>query len=219
MSLTLGHVVAVFVGGPKTLRDQRGEWRSSIARDRVQEAAQLEMRGFIGDQATQRYHGSLETAVCLHSLTHYTFWNSSLQMALQPGAVGENLTFDEADDTNICVGDVLRIGTARIQISAPRIPCKNQARHIGRPDWVKRTIEALRTGMYARVLAPGALQAGDQILLEARPNPELTIYALNHCYYHHYQPEVAERFFAAEGLMEWWKQRLREKAHQPGVVS
>ena len=50
---------------------------------------------------------------------------------------------------------------------------------------------------------------------EWRPNPGLTVYALNHCYYHDYRPELAERFFAAEGLMEWWKQRLREKAHQP----
>jgi MOSC domain-containing protein YiiM len=215
MSLTLGHIAAVFVGGPKTLSDDRGEWRSSIARDHVQGPAQLEMRGFVGDQVTQPYHGSLETAVCLHSLTHYSFWNSTLQMALQPGAVGENLTFDEADDSNLCVGDVLCIGTARIQISAPRTPCENQARHIGRRDWVKRTIAELRTGMYARVLTAGALQAGDSVVLEARPNPELTIYALNRCYYHDYRPEVAERFFAAEGLMEWWKQRLGEKAHEP----
>jgi len=215
MTFTLGRVAAVFVGGPKTLRDQRGKWRSSIARDRVDGIAQLETRGFVGDQVTQPYHGSLETAVCLHSLAHYTFWNSTLQMALQPGAVGENLTFDEADETNICVGDVLRIGTARIQISAARTPCKNQARHIGRPDWVKRTIAELRTGMYARVLTPGALRAGDQVALESRPNPGLTVYALNHCFYHDYRPEVAERFCAAEGLMDWWKQRLREKGREP----
>src|SRR5262245_8385010 len=196
------HIVGVFVGGPKTLRDQRGEWRSSIARDSVQGAVQLEMGGFVGDQVTQPYHGSLETAVCLHSLTHYLFWNSTLQMALQPGAVGENLTFDVADDGNVCVGDVLRIGSARIPISAPGTPCENQARHIGRPDWVKRTIAALRTGMYARVLAPGVLQVGDSVVLEARPNPGLTVYVLNHCYYQDYQPELVEQFCAAEGLME-----------------
>jgi MOSC domain-containing protein YiiM len=214
MTFPICHIVGVFIGGPKTLRDQRGEWRSSIARDHVSGLVQLEMRGFVGDQVTQPYHGSLETAVCLHSLTHYTFWNRTLQLALQPGAVGENLTLDEAEETNICVGDVFRIGTASIQISAARTPCENQARHIGRPDWVKRTIEELRTGMYARVLAPGALQSGDRLLLEARPNPGLTVHLLNDCYYRHYRADVAERFFAAEGLMEWWKQRLREKAHE-----
>jgi MOSC domain-containing protein YiiM len=206
-------VLAIFIGGPKTLVDERGEWRSSIARDRAHGPAQLELRGFVGDQATQSYHGSPELAVCIHSQSHYAFWNAALQMKLQPGAVGENLTFDAWDDSNICVGDVLRIGTARIQISAPRSPCENQARIVGRPDWVKLTIEELRTGMYARVLEAGVLQAGDLVTLEARPNPGLTIRTLNGCFYHAYDAELAARFIAAEGLMEWWKQRLRDQAN------
>jgi MOSC domain-containing protein YiiM len=109
---------------------------------------------------------------------------------------------------------VLRIGTACIQISAPRSPCENQARFIGRPDWVKRTIQELRTGMYARVLTSGTLQAGDPIILQERPNPDLTIRELNACFYHTYNAVVADRFIAAEGLMEWWKQRLRDKAQE-----
>ena len=207
-------VLAIFVGGPKTLVDARGEWRSSIARDRVNEPAHLEIGGFVGDQATQSYHGSPELAICIHAQNHYDFWNSSLQMNLHPGAVGENITFDTWDDSNVCVGDVLRIGTACIQISAPRSPCENQARFVGRPDWVKRTIQELRTGMYARVLTPGTLQTGDPITLQERPNPDLTIRELNACFYHTYNTALADRFIAAEGLMEWWKQRLRDKAKE-----
>jgi MOSC domain-containing protein YiiM len=214
MSLLPCSALALFVGEPKTLRDARGEWRSSIARDRVTEPVQLEIRGFVGDQATQSYHGSPELAVCIHAQHHYDFWNATLQMHLQPGAVGENITFDAWDDSNVCVGDVLCIGTACIQISAPRSPCENQARFVGRPDWVKRTIQELRTGMYARVLEAGILQAGDRVILEARPNPGLTIRDLNACFYYRYDAAVAERFIAAEGLMEWWKQRLRDKANE-----
>jgi MOSC domain-containing protein YiiM len=214
MSLPACSVLAIFVGGPKTLVDARGEWRSSIARDRVDGPAQLEIRGFAGDQATQSYHGSPEIAVCIHAQNHYDFWNRTLQMSLQPGAVGENITFDTWDDSSICVGDVLRIGTARIQISAPRSPCENQARFVGRPDWVKRTIQTLRTGMYARVLEAGTLQAGDPIILQARHNPGLTIRELNACVYHTYDAALAECFIAAEGLMDWWKQRLRDKAQE-----
>lgn len=206
------HILAVFIGGPKTLRDARGEWRSSIARDLVHGLAHLEPRGFVGDQATQPYHGSLETAVCLHSVTHYQFWNSRYDLALQPGAVGENITLDELDDGNVCVGDIYRAGTARLQISAPRTPCKNQARHVGRPDWIKLTLQELRTGFYARVLTPGALQAGDRMILERRANPGLTVLELNRCYYHNFQSDLARRYIAAEGLMDWWKGRLCEKA-------
>ncbi len=69
----VGRVVGVFVGGPKTLHDARGEWISSIARDPVRGPAMVETRGLVGDHATQPYHGNLETAVCLHSLGHYQF--------------------------------------------------------------------------------------------------------------------------------------------------
>ena len=72
----------------------------------------------MGDQATQPNNGSLETAVCIHSQTHYDFWNASLQMDLKPGSVGENITLDTWDEGNICVGDVFSIGSALIQISS-----------------------------------------------------------------------------------------------------
>jgi len=211
MSLSPCQLSAIFIGGPKTLVDGRGEWRSSIARDRMDGAAQLEIRGFVGDKATQDYHGSPEIAVCIHAQSHYDFWNATLGMKLQPGAVGENLTFDGWDDSTLCVGDVLEIGTARIQISAPRSPCENQARYVGRADWVKRTLQELRTGIYARVLEPGILHAGEPVILAARPNPGLTIRDLNACFYHTYDAAVAARFIAAEGLMDWWKQRLRDQ--------
>jgi MOSC domain-containing protein YiiM len=178
----------------------------------VHGTAQLEIRGFVGDQATQPYHGSPELAICIYSLAHYDFWNKTLGMTMQPGGVGENLTFDGWDDSSICVGDVLRVGTARIQVSAPRTPCANQARYVGRPDWVQLAIQALRTGMYARVLEAGIMTAGDPVILEARPNPGLTVRDLNACFYHNYDAALASQFMAADGLMEWWKQRLRDKA-------
>ena len=132
-------------------------------------------------------------------------------MELEPGGVGENITLDTWDDSNICVGDILRIGTSQIQISAPRMPCENQARFIGRTDWIKRTIKELRTGIYARVLKPGTMQAGDRVNLESRPNHDLTIQALNACWYHNFDVALAERFIAADGLMDGWKKGLQEK--------
>jgi MOSC domain-containing protein YiiM len=196
--------------------DRRGAWQSSIARDRVVGPVRLETRGFVGDQATQPYHGSPDLAICIHSQTHYDFWNSTLGMELRPGAVGENLTLDTWDDSTLCVGDVLGIGTAQIQLSAPRSPCENQARHVGRSDWVKRTIHERRTGIYARVLQPGVLREGDTVLLLTRLNPGLTIQALNACFYHRYDATLAERFIAADGLMEWWRERLRSRGNNDG---
>lgn len=211
MSLPNCKILGVFTGETKTLVDERGTWTSSIQRDPAEGSVRLETRGFVGDKATQPYHGSPELAVCLHAQTHYDFWHASLGMDLGPGGVGENLTLDTWDDSLLCVGDVLQIGTARLQVSAPRAPCENQARFIGRADWVKRTLEALRTGLYARVLVPGEIQAGDRVTLEARLNPGLTIQGLNRLYYFNFDPDLAQRFVGSEGLMDWWKERLRDK--------
>jgi MOSC domain-containing protein YiiM len=76
---------------------------------------------------------------------------------------------------------------------------------------VKLTIQELRTGIYARVVTPGTLQAGNAVVLVARPNPGLTIRALNTCFYHTLDVALAERFIAAEGLMDWWRDRLRAR--------
>jgi MOSC domain-containing protein YiiM len=207
-------ILGVFIGGPKDLLDVDGEWRSSIARDPVDGPALLETRGFVGDKATQDYHGHLPAAVCLHSLTHYQFWNEHYGLSLRPGGVGENLTLDTWDETNICAGDIFRIGSARIQISGPRTPCETQARRVGVANWVALTLQELRTGLYARVLTPGTLQAGDEVHLVARPNPDLTVLSLLRCWFHEFDPALAERLSQAEGLMPWWQERFAKRLAQ-----
>jgi MOSC domain-containing protein YiiM len=91
------------------------------------------------------------------------------------------------------------------------VPCANLARRIGRSDWVKLTIRENRTGFYTRVLEPGALSPGDRWELRERPNPDGQIRALNHCFYLQFDPHYAERVTQMEGLVDWWKQQMREK--------
>jgi MOSC domain-containing protein YiiM len=209
--VTAGRVVGVFVGSPKTLHDAQGEWVSSIARDAVMGPVTVATRGLAGDQATQPYHGDPEKAVCFHSLAHYQYWNERLGLRLGPGSVGENLTLDGADESNVCVGDVFQIGSAQVQVDGPRTPCDTQARRVGRADWVALTLASMRTGMYARVLAPGRLQAGDALRLAARPNPDLTLQHLLRCYFHEFDEDLAERLMLAEGLMPWWSERFERR--------
>ena len=217
---TIGRVVGVFAGGPKTLRDAQGEWRSSIARDVVQGPARVETRGLLGDQATQPYRGDLDKAVCLHSASHYAFWNEHLGLSLMPGGVGENLTMGGVDDQGVCdesvvcVGDIFQIGSVTLQISGPRTPCETQARRVGRADWVDLTLRSLRTGMYARVRAPGSLQSGDALLLAARPNPGLTVQNLVLCYSTTFDAELAKRMIDAEGLILWWAERFERRLRE-----
>jgi MOSC domain-containing protein YiiM len=202
---------AIFVGQPKTLNDERGEWRSSIYRDRVEGPVQVLAHGLAGDKATQPYHGGLDSAICVHLLDHYRFWNEHYGLNLTAGNVGENFTLDPISEDQVCAGDVVRVGSALVQVSGPRVPCANQARRVGRTDWVKLTLSENRTGFYLRVLEPGVVQAGDSWTVEERLNPDGSIAAINRCYNLDFDPELALRLSRMPGLGEWWQDRLRTK--------
>jgi MOSC domain-containing protein YiiM len=208
---TAPFVEAVFVGGPKVMTDEQGSWTSSIGRARVSGPVRVEDRGIEGDRVAHSYHGSPDAAICVHLADHYRFWKQTVGIDLRPGAVGENLTLCGLGEGEICVGDVVRIGTAVLQVSGPRVPCAHLARHIGRKDWVKLTIRENRTGFYMRVLEPGRLSAGDRWELEERLNGDASISAVNGCMYLDFDPDFARRMIAMRGLGDWWKQQAAEK--------
>jgi MOSC domain-containing protein YiiM len=204
-------IAAVFTGRPKLLHDHRGDWTSSIFRERVHSPIHASETGLEGDRVTQSYHGGPGAALCVHLADHYTFWNSHYETSLKPGDVGENLTLEGITEDQICVGDVVRLGTALMQISGPRVPCANLARRIGRSDWVKLTIIENRTGFYLRVLEPGTLQEGDAWILKERLNENGSIRATNRCAYLNFDPEYARQIATMAGLDDWWKEQMREK--------
>ena len=75
MSTLTCTILGVFHGG----RDPALSARMAILdrRDAVRNQVMLEMRGFVGDQATQPYHGSPNWP-CIHAQSHYDYWNEHL---------------------------------------------------------------------------------------------------------------------------------------------
>ncbi len=204
-------VEAVFTGQPKQIIDAHGTWTSSIFRERVETPVAVTLNGLAGDKVTQPYHGGTGAALCVHLSDHYAFWNTHFGMNLQAGSVGENLTLQNITEDEICVGDHVRLGTALVQVSGPRVPCANLARRIGRSDWVKLTIRENRTGFYLRVLEPGVVQAGDTWLLTQRLNENGSIPAINQCMYLNFDPTYARLLLGMPGLEAWWKEQARHK--------
>ena len=96
-------------------------------------------------------------------------------------------------------------------MSGPRVPCANLARRIGRPDWVKLTVQENRTGFYLRVLEAGAVEQGDMWSLEGRINEAGSISAINRCMYLDFDPSYARTMLEMSGLGVWWQQQAREK--------
>ena len=55
------------------------------------------------------------------------------------------------------------------------------------------------------------LKPGDAWRLEQRFNPAGTLYALNKCWYHDFDPALADQATHMAGLMPWWQQRFAER--------
>jgi MOSC domain-containing protein YiiM len=135
--------------------------------------------GLDGDEVgNPRVHGGPEKAIYAYAAANYPLWAADhpehLAM-LVPGAFGENLLIDGLDESTTCIGDRWRIGTALAEVCQPRQPCSTLARWFADPQMVKAMVANGRSGWYLRVREPGAMAAGDPLVLEARPNPDWPI--------------------------------------------
>ena len=170
----------LLIGQPEVRHDAKGEWRTAIYRTPLTEPVALGMRGLEGDKvADTKHHGSKDQAVCVHPLAHHEHWSTVYNVALEPGAVGENWTLLGEDETTVCVGDIYAVGTARVQVSQPRFPCSKQERKLGIKGFLKAVMATGKSGWYLRVLTPGVVQVGDLLTLESRPDHGLTVAAAN----------------------------------------
>lgn len=118
-----------------------------------------------GDQvADPRVHGGEDKAIYSYSLDTYSWWMQTLGLSsLEPGAMGENLSFDAFDENKIYVGDIFQVGSCQIQAVQPRQPCfKMEIRFPKSPEIVKTFLDYDRPGIYFRVIKEGFLKAGDQ---------------------------------------------------------
>jgi MOSC domain-containing protein YiiM len=208
---------SMFVGRPERIKDELGTWESSIFRQAVFGPVELNPRGIVGDQVADTVnHGRPSQAVCVHPIEHYVYWNEQFNLEdanqrLGPGSVGENWTIDGGNESTVCVGDIYSIGSSEVQVSGPRGPCWKQERKLKLPGFLKRTIESLRTGFYVQVAQCGIVRAGDEWNLKSRPNPWLTVQAVNVCYYQRPEPEMVERILQTPEVAEGWKRMFAKK--------
>ena len=185
MSITNGLVTSVQVGIPEPLETSRGVVPSSICRRVLSGRVPVTRLGLAGnEQADLVNHGGADKAVCVYFSHHYFHWESRLGFALTQGAFGENLTMSGFDETTVCIGDVMTVGTVRVEVSQPRQPCYKLASRHGEKHLATWMIEHGSTGFYFRVLSAGEVWAGAGVVLEARIHPELTIAFANRVMHH-----------------------------------
>ena len=174
---------SVQVGEPRTYGTPDAEdpeerpWTSAIRKEPVEGPVWADREGLSGDHQFDRQgHGGPERALLMYSADHYPRWRAEWgRRDVGPGGFGENLTVSGVSEDTVCVGDVFRIGDARIEVSSPRTPCSNLSRRHGLPDLVRIILANHRSGWYLRVLQKCWVEAGADVLLLDRPYPQWTI--------------------------------------------
>lgn len=164
---------------------QEYDWRdgtqSAIVKSPVASANLTEL-GFEGDvQCDLKHHGGADKAVMLIPAKNYTLFSIH-----QPfGYLGENLTIDGLDETQVGIGDQLQIGEVILEVSQPRSPCWKLDALTGRKDLLKTYAESGRVGFYCRVLQMGKVSVGDEIRhIPAQKQLGLVIFDLFLAKYH-----------------------------------
>jgi MOSC domain-containing protein YiiM len=147
---------------------------SGFVKHEINRPVQISALGIRGDeQADLSVHGGTEKAVYGYALAHYEAWRADYPhhaAILVPGGFGENLCIAEMSEADLCVGDIHRIGSARLQVCQPRQPCFKLALRFEDKMMPKAMIRSGRAGWYYRVLAAGEIAPNDAVVIEERPN-------------------------------------------------
>ncbi len=160
-------IVSVNVGQPQPLPDLRDPHRRSsinktpvgkdilfLGRDGLEGDMQVDTR--LKADGTQ-LHGGEKKAVYAYPFEHYRVWEREWGREFASPwlpAFGENITIRGIDEDQVHIGDIWEWGTAKLQVSTPRQPCRTLTLHLGgsvRDDmW-----DSGMCGWYLRVLQPG----------------------------------------------------------------
>lgn len=167
--------------------------------------------GLAGDRVHDvEHHGGTDQAVYAYAREDLDEWAKQLGRELPGGVFGENLTTSGLDVNGALIGERWRVGVdVVLEVTGPRIPCGTFQGWMRERGWIKRfTLEA-RPGAYLRVVRPGAIKAGDEIMVEDRPGHDVTVALVFRALTR--EPDLLPRLLAADALPEETKARARKR--------
>jgi MOSC domain-containing protein YiiM len=148
-------------------------FQTAIFKEPVAGTAAIRQLNLAGDQQVDlTVHGGSEKAVYVYPVEHYEYWRRQLpEVSFSLGAFGENLTSEGLSEGTLCVGDLLRAGSAILQVTQPRMPCYKLQFRFNRDDMIKRLLVSGRSGFYLSVIDPGEVSPGSNLaILDRDPN-------------------------------------------------
>mgnify|MGYP003607323911 FL=1 len=203
--------VSLYIGGIRPL--PASGRLTGIYKQPASGPLELGPEGFVGDQqADRRVHGGPDKAVHLYPARHYARLAERFPEAaalLVAGSNGENISTPDLDENDVCLGDIWRLGSARLQLCQPRNPCWKIDERYGCDGMAQFIAEHRLTGWYWRVVTPGVVNPGDTLSLEQRDPAAYTLAEAMLLWQSHRPPMAdLEKLAASPGMAENWKQKI-----------
>ncbi len=166
-------IISTNIAKPTTIEWQGQKVETGIYKYAVNNPIFLGFEDVVNDHVIdRRYHGGSDKACYMYSADHYPFWqNKYPNQDWKWGMFGENLTVSGLIESEIRIGDRFQIGHAVVQVTQPRQPCFKLGVRFGDQSVVSDFWTLPFPGVYVRVLLPGEVKTGDEII-RIESNPE-----------------------------------------------
>ncbi|MBE3672876.1 MOSC domain-containing protein [Pseudoalteromonas distincta] len=209
-------IISTNISKIKTVVYNGKEVKTGIFKTPTNEPVVIEKLNIRGDeQADLVNHGGVDKAVYAFSYNHYDYWKHTLENDdLAVGAFGENFTISNLDEANIHIGDHIRIGTALLEVSQPRVPCFKLAIALNNKNSLKLFTQHYCTGVYFRVLEQGIAKTGDSVVIEKKASHDISVKKLFQAFFDKKYPDYESVLLAALELPELaleWHTKIKKK--------
>jgi MOSC domain-containing protein YiiM len=171
----VGRVVAVNAGRASVLSYGRRAVETAFVKTPLVGRVAVSTFGIAADEHVYEDHGGPDMALLAYPIEHYDHWRRSGIDLPDAAAMAENLTVEGLLETDVMLGDVFTVGSARVQITQPRSPCFKIAARYGRKDLPVQVQDTGFTGYLLRVLREGEIGAGDEMVLVERAGHGVTV--------------------------------------------
>ena len=210
-------IISVNVGLPREVVWKGITVRTAIFKKPVAGPVAIRQLNLAGDQqADLTVHGGPDKAVYAYPVEHYEYWRKQLpDVSFSWGVFGENLTTEGLSEDTLCIGDLVRAGSAILQVTQPRMPCYKLELRFNRDDMIKRFLVSGRSGFYFSVIEPGDVGVGSQVEVLDRDTNNVTISDILRLYLGQTpDPELLRRMANVTSLPENWKTQLQLRAQK-----
>ena len=210
-------IISVNVGLPREVVWKGITVQTAIFKEPVAGAVAIGELNLAGDrQADLTVHGGSAKAVYAYPAEHYEYWREQLpDVSSSWGTFGENLTTEGLREEPLCIGDVLRVGSAVLQITQPRMPCYKLELRFNRNDMIKRFLVSGRSGFYFSVIEEGDVAAGSRVEILDRDPDGVTVSDIVRLYLGSTRdPELLQRATNVASLPQNWRTQLLLRAQR-----